>query len=353
MEKRVIAKAFVLVLIGCLFLLLMLFWAYISSIVLALLIASAFYPLYARIKKWFGKREGWASFVLTIFILFILVVPVGGFVATLSNEALDFYHRSKDAVSLKEFRMAFEEDPVWAQRLRKLREVTGIEFNTQTIESLASSLGRNVGLYLSRQLSAVASNIMHLLLNFFLMMLAIYYILRDGERLKQYILELLPFPAGQQNLVVSKFREMGRAIIFGNGVNGIIQGIVGGLGFYFFDMGSPILWGTLIGFLAFLPIVGASVVFIPATLILLIHGEVKMAFSFFVYNASYSLAMEYVVKPRLIGKGMRMNSLLVFFGILGGMKLFGIMGLIYGPLIMTIFFTLAEIYRIEYKEIVS
>jgi predicted PurR-regulated permease PerM len=353
MERRVIAKAFVLVLIGCLFLLLRLFWAYISSIVLALLIASAFYPLYARIKKWFGKREAWASLVMTFFILLVLVVPVAGFVATLSNEALDFYHRSKDAVSLKDLRKTFEEDPVWAQRLRKLREVTGIEFNTQTLESLASSVARNVGLYLSGQLSAVASNIMQLLLNFFLMMLTLYYILRDGERLKQYILELLPFPAGQQNLVVSKFREMGRAIIFGNGVNGIIQGIVGGFGFYIFGMGSPILWGTLIGFLAFLPIVGASIVFIPATIILLIHGDVKIAFTFLVYNAFYSLAMEYVVKPRLIGKGMRMNSLLVFFGILGGMKLFGIMGLIYGPLIMTIFFTMAEIYRIEYKEIVS
>ncbi len=353
MERRVIAKAFVLVLIGCLFLLLMLFWAYISSIVLALLIASAFYPLYAKMRNWFGKREGYASLVMTIFILFVLVVPVGGFVATLSNEALDLYHRSREAVSLKDLRQAFEENPVWAERLRKLKDVTGIEFNTQTIEGFASSLGRNVGLYLSRQLSAIASNIMQLLVNFFLMMMTVYYVLRDGERLKQYILELLPFPAAQQNLVVSKFREMGRAIIFGNGINGIIQGIVGGFGFHLFHMGSPILWGTLIGFLAFLPIVGASVVFIPATLILLIHSEFKIAFSFFVYNASYSLLMEYIVKPRLIGKGMRMNSLLVFFGILGGMKVFGIMGLVYGPLIMTIFFTLAEIYRIEYKEVVS
>ncbi len=75
-----------------------------------------------------------------------------------------------------------------------------------------------------------------------------------------------------------------------------------------------------------------------------------MAIGFLVYNGAYSIIMEYLFKPRMIGKGMRMNALLVFIGILGGIKLFGILGIIYGPLIMTIFITLAELYRLEYKE---
>ena len=105
------------------------------------------------------------------------------------------------------------------------------------------------------------------------MMLTIYYILLDGVRLKNYISELLPFPPGQQNLVVNKFREMARAIIVGNGINGIIQGILGGFGFYFFGLGSPFLWGTVIGFMAFLPVIGSSVVFVPATIILALEGK--------------------------------------------------------------------------------
>jgi predicted PurR-regulated permease PerM len=182
------------------------------------------------------------------------------------------------------------------------------------------------------------------------MILVIFYIFRDGERLKQYISDLLPFPVSQQELIVNKFREMGRAVIVGNGISGVIQGILAGLGFLFSGLGNPILWGTLAGFMAFLPIVGASIIFIPATIVLFLQGETGMALIFLIYSVCYSAFIEYIAKPRLIGKGMRMNPLLVFIGILGGLKLFGILGVVYGPLIMTIFLTLAEIYRLEYKE---
>jgi len=349
-EKSFVSKVFLVVLIGVLILLLRLFWAYISAIILALLIASAFYPLYARVKKLLKGEERGASMLMTIFIFLVLVIPVGGFVGTLSNEAFDFYRRSREAVSLLKIQQILEGDSIWAQRIRKVGALTGIEVNPETLEELATALGKNVGLFLSKQLRSMASNLLNFLIHFFLMMLIVYYIFRDGERLKNYISELLPFPMEQQELVVSKFREMARAVIVGNGLNGIIQGIIGGFGFFFFGLGSPFLWGTLIGFMAFLPFIGASIVYVPAFIILILQGQTGTAIGFLVYNGAYSLIMEYLFKPRMIGKGMRMNSLLVFIGILGGIKLFGILGIIYGPLIMTIFITLAELYRLEYRE---
>ena len=106
----------------------------------------------------------------------------------------------------------------------------------------------------------------------------------------------------------------------------------------------------MIAVMAFLPFIGASLVFIPATVILVVQGKFGVGLAYFMYNMLYSAFIEYLVKPRLIGKGMQMNSLLVFIGIIGGIKIFGILGIIYGPLIITIFLTLAEIYRLEYKE---
>ncbi len=350
MEKRFVSKVFLVVLLAVLILLLRLFWAYISSIILALLIASAFYPLYWRLKKLFKGEERGASLLMTIFIFLVLVIPVGGFVGTLSNEAFDFYKRSRESVSLQMIQQTLQGDSIWGQRIRRLGKLTGIEVNPETLEQLATALGKNVGLFLSKQLRSMASNLLNFLIHFFLMMLIVYYLFRDGERLKDYVSELLPFPIEQQELVVRKFREMARAVIVGNGLNGIIQGIVGGFGFYLFGLGSPFLWGTVIGFLAFLPFIGASIVYIPAFIILLVQGQTGTAIGYLIYNGVYSLVMEYLFKPRMIGKGMRMNSLLVFMGILGGIKLFGILGIIYGPLIMTIFITLAELYRLEYKE---
>lgn len=353
MEKRFISKLFLIILLAFIILLFMLFWTYMSAIVLAFLIASAFYPLFSKLKQLLKGNEISSSLIMTIIILLVLIVPVSWFIGTLSNEAFDFYNRTKSSVTLQEIQEGLLGDSIWAQRIRDISNFANIELNREKIRELTTAIGRNVGLFLANQLSAIASNLLGFLVNFFLMMLIIYYIFRDGARLKNYIVELLPFPAEQQEVVVNKFREMGRAVIFGNILSGIIQGVLGGFGFFFFGLGSPFLWGTIIGFMAFLPIIGASMIFIPATIILLLQKHVGIAIGYLAYNMLYSSIMEYFIKPRLIGKGMRMNPILVFIGILGGIKLFGILGIIYGPLIITIFITLAEIYRIEYSKAVS
>ncbi len=350
MEKSFVSKLFLIVLLAALIMLLRLFWVFISAMVLALLIASVFYPLYSRLKNRLKEDERSAALLMTLLVFLVLVIPVGGFVGSLSNEALDFYDTSRNSLSLKKIHQALEGDSIWARIVRKTGELAGVEFSIETLEKLSASMAKDLGLYLSKQLGYVASNLFNFFIHFFLMILAVYYIFRDGNRLREYIGELLPFPGKQQDLIVDKFHEMASAVVVGNGLNGVIQGILGGFGFSLFGLGSPVLWGTVIGFMAFLPIIGATVVYLPVTVILLLQGNIGLALGFLTYNAAYSIIMEYFFKPKMIGKGMKMNSLLVLIGILGGMKLFGILGIIYGPLIITIFVTLAEIYRLEYKE---
>ena len=281
--------------------------------------------------------------------MLLLIIPVGWFAGTLSNEAFDFYNRTKTTVSIKHIQEALRSDSVWVKRVKKVAEFTGVEFTPEKVESLSAFVGKNVGLFLYEQIKAIASNLLTFLMHFFLMMFIIFYLFRDGGLLKEYLDQLLPVPKDQMEKVTEKFQEMGRAIILGNALSGIVQGVLGGFGFYFFGFPSPFLWGTVISFMAFLPVIGASVIFIPAAAILLIQGQSGLAVGFLLYNLSYSSVIEYLVKPRLIGQGMQMNSLLVFLGIIGGIHLFGIMGLIYGPLIITIFLTLAEIYRQQYR----
>ena len=350
MEKQLGAKFFLISLLCSLILLLILFQAYLSSIVLALVITSVFYPIYVLVKRLFRGREGLASLFMILSILIVIVVPTGWFVGTLSNEAFDFYNRTSNAVSLKQIQDILESDSIWAQRIRWIGKMSGLEFTPEAIEKLVASLGKNIGLFLYKQISSMASNIFNLLIHFFLMILIVYYLFRDGVHLKDYIAQILPIPKEQIEKVEQTFQEVGKAIIIGNGSAGIIQGILGGFGFFIFGFSSPFLWGTILAFMAFLPIVGASVVFLPATVILMIQGKVGAGIVYLVYNLLYSSIVEYLIKPQLIGRGMQMNSVLVFLGIIGGIKLFGILGIIYGPLIITIFLTLAEIYRAEYKE---
>jgi len=349
MQKQLGSRFFIVFLLCSLALLLGLFWAYISAIVLALLIASVFYPIYSWVKRRLKNRETSASLFMTLFIFLVLIIPASGFVTTLSNEAFEFYNTTRNTVSLQKIQEAMESDSIWVQRIKKIGNMVGIEFTPETLEMLTASVGKKVGLFLYNQGRSMASNIFSLLVHFFLMMMTIYYLFRDGMRLKDYIGRLLPVPREQVEKVVDTFQEMGRAIIIGNGLAGAVQGVLGGFGFFFFGLTSPFLWGSVIAFMAFLPVIGASIIFIPAAAILMLHGEVATGIGFLIYNIAYSSIIEYLIKPRVIGQGMQMNSLLVFIGIIGGIKLFGILGIIYGPLIITIFLTLAEIYRLEYK----
>ena len=344
------AKLFIIFLLCSLVLLLSLLGAFVSAIVLALLIASVLYPMYAWVKKLFGGRKVLASLVMTFFVLTVLVLPVSWFAGTLSKEAFDFYNKTRGSVSLNQIKETLKNDSIWGQRIKRWGKMAGLDITPDTVEDLISSLGKKIGLFLYSHISPMASNLLSFLVHFFLMMFTIYYLFRDGGRLKEYIIQLIPMPREQLEKLSDKFQEMGRAIIVGNGLSGIIQGIFGGFGFFVFGLGSPFLWGTVMAFAAFLPIVGATAVFVPATLILVLQGKTGIAVGYLIYNAAYSSVVEYLVKPRLIGQGMKMNQLLVFFGILGGMTLFGMMGLIYGPLIITIFLTLAEIYRLEDRD---
>ncbi|MBW1948604.1 MAG: AI-2E family transporter [Deltaproteobacteria bacterium] len=349
MEQKSAPKVFFVILMGSVVLLFTLFWNYISSIILALLITSVSYPMYQRVRRLFRHREHSAALFTTILVLVVLVIPVSWFVGTLSQEAFQFYDRTRNVVSLKKLQDTLNADSPWVRRIKKWGDRAGFIITPESVEKLASSVGKSVGLFLYKQLSTAASNLFNFLIHFFLMILTIYYLYRDGARLKEYLIQLLPVPKEQLEKLAWKFNEMGRAIVIGNGLSGIIQGILGGFGFFLFGLESSFLWGTVIAFMAFLPIIGASVIFVPTAVLLAMEGETARALGFLSYNVFYSSLVEYVVKPRMIGKGMQMNALLVFVGIIGGMKIFGILGIIYGPLIITVFLTLAEIYRLEYK----
>jgi predicted PurR-regulated permease PerM len=321
---------------------------YISAIVLAAVIASVFYPLYLRIKIFLKNNETAASILMLFCVVTILFFPSAWFVGALSNEAYEFYINTRDTMTIEHAQEFLKSDSVWVERMKRLASLAGINTSADTFQSMANEVGKSIGLFLYKQLSSVASNLLNFILHFFIMLLAIFYLLRDGMKLKQYMIQLLPLPAMQIEKVIKKFHETGNAVLLINGISGIIQGFFGGLGFYFFGLGAPLLWGTVISFMAFLPVIGASVVFIPATAVLLLQGKINMAIGFLAFNIFYSSLIEYFVKPRLIGAGMHMNSLMVFIGIIGGIKLFGIMGILYGPLIITVFITMAEIFRTEY-----
>jgi predicted PurR-regulated permease PerM len=191
------------------------------------------------------------------------------------------------------------------------------------------------------------------IVNFFLMLLVIYYLLIDGDRLITFIVDLSPLPDDQEQKLIKKFKDMAGAILVGNGLCGLIQGILGGAVFYFLGLKSPFLWGVIMGILAFLPIIGIGAVLVPTSIYLFLTGRAGAGIFLIIFYVLLSGGIEYIFKPKLVGHRVKMHTLLVFFSIIGGLKLFGILGIIYGPLVVTAFLTLTDIYHASYQYIIE
>ena len=150
-------------------------------------------------------------------------------------------------------------------------------------------------------------------------------------------------------MFVRTFFSVSRGILVGNGIGSALQGVLGGIAMVAVGLPSPVIWASVMTLMAFLPLVGISIVVIPLTVYLWTTGAQHEALGFFAFCTVQGLFIENVVKARLIGQQTRMHDVLVFLSILGGIASFGILGLLYGPLIATAFLSLNELYREKYR----
>jgi predicted PurR-regulated permease PerM len=273
------------------------------------------------------------------------------FVIALSKEVLGIYPLIKGKNLALMMQQLLEEN----QSVGRIKEIFagfGIELHPERISAVFSEFGKVAGLFLYNQASAWAANIMNFVISFFMMVIVIFFLLIDQERFISYILELSPLPDQQERQLFRKFEEIAKAVLVGNGLCGLLQGFLGGAAFMFFGINSPILWGGVMAILAFLPIFGIGLVLVPAAIILFLKGSVGVGIFMLIFYVTLSFSVEYMLKPWMVGERVKMHTLLVFLSILGGLSVYGVLGIIYGPLIVTTFLSLAEIYRNNYSEYV-
>jgi len=334
------------------FLLGWLLWPFLSILVLAMVVTGIFRPIYRVLIRNGTVRPSLASLITCFIIFCILFVPIVFFVGVLSREAYGLYLAARDALISQQLTNLLQ-----GSRLLELANSALVKFDIEItgeeLNQYVSEIARFVGLFLYNQARAIASNMLAFVINFFLMLLVIFYMLIDGPRLISFIMDLSPLPNNQDEILLNKFKEMAGAILIGNGLGGLIQGVIGGLVFSIFGLTSPFLWGVIMGLLAFLPIIGIGMVFIPAAIFLFLKGRIAASIFFLVFYLVLSWGVEYLFKPKLVGQRVKMHTLLVFLAIIGGLKLFGILGIIYGPLVITAFLTLSDIYRTNYQTLVD
>lgn len=340
-------KYFLVVFIISIFFFGRILWPFWSILVLAFLLTNLFLPIYNLISR--RIPESVASALTCLLIIAIVIVPLVFFVFALADEALNLYSWGRDSQVGLKLQVFLQESPFILQIQRQLEEV-GFRFNPSQVTDTFSYLVKNGGLLLYNLASGWAANILQFLFLFFIMILVIFFLLMDQPKLIDYMIRLSPLPEDENYLLIKKFHEIANAILKGNGICGLIQGILGGALFSIMELNSPLLWGSVMAILAFLPIFGIGLVMIPTAIFLMLTGRVNEGIFLFTFYIILSGTIEYIVKPKMVGTQVKMHTLLVFLSIIGGLSVYGILGIIYGPLIITAFLTLSDIYLKRYDQ---
>lgn len=175
-----------------------------------------------------------------------------------------------------------------------------------------------------------------------------YYVLLDWPRIARHLERLLPLDPRHTRALVNEFRHVGRTAFVGSIAGAIVQGVLAGIGFAVFGVPQPITWAAVLAVTSFIPVVGVPLVWVPAAVWLvasghLVRGLLLTAWSLLVVGA----LNDYIIRPRLVGRGTDTHPLLTLVALLGGISVFGIAGVIVGPVVMSLFLATARIYERE------
>ncbi len=342
MQKKNYVTLFFSVFFGItLFLLFLLFRPFLSAIAWAIILSTLSYPLYAKLNKWLNtKTETLPAILMTLLILFILILPATFLATTLASEVLSAYRYldqellSQDGKGKELFEKAAT---FFAQYNVDLKKVL-----TTHLKTISTTIATQTG----DILKSFAKNAV----NFVLAIFTLFFLFKHGHKALRELKWVVPLSNQQKEQIFKRFQEVLYAIMYGILLTAIIQGTLGGIGFYLGGIPSPVLFGALMMLCALVPVGGTSLIWIPTAITLLVQGHIGRGIFILVWGFLVVGLVDNIMKPIFISERSKLNFILVFFGILGGINLFGLVGVFAGPLIIAIFLALLEIFKLERKQ---
>ncbi len=326
---------------------------FFSVLLLAVVAAGLIRPSFVKLVGLLNGRRRLAAVLICALLLVVLLVPAFYIAHEVSQEALAIYELSTTQLTKEKLLEVLGHRQPQLDRFNLLLKPFGAELTVEKIYDQIATAGVRVGGFFYKQGVSLAGHLVRFVFGFIFWVLVLYYLLVDGDAFWKWLEKTFPLPVDEQEMVAERFMDMASSLVMGNGFAAVIQGFAGGIMFAVLGLQGPILWGVVMAILAFIPVVGISLVFIPFTFLLLMAGETTRALLLFVPLAGIATAVEYWLKPLLVGRRAEMHTLLVFLSLIGGVMTFGAVGLLLGPLMMAVFLTLAGIYRNRYRQVTS
>jgi predicted PurR-regulated permease PerM len=303
---------------------------FLGDILAGIVLTIVAYPLYNKLKNKI-KKQTLSAFLVTLFIVLLIIIPTFFFANTLLHEAITIHN----SIGEIDFHTPSE----------RLKELTGL--NIEFDRYLQETIKEASGIFIQSSTNIIrflATGFIHVFMTFFIM----FFLLRDGKKLLKAIKGSIPLAAHQKARLFKGTQDLINGIFLGFLALGIAEFIAALIGFYIVGIPNPLLWSLIIAIFAYIPLLGPAIVWVPAAIYLFINGNVGEAIFIVVYFAAVlSFYMDNILRAQLIGKTAKIHPIVSLIGIFGGILLFGIIGLIIGPLILSLFVLVYKLYMEE------
>lgn len=302
--------------------------AFAIPIIGAILLSYIFYPVYKRVYA-IVRNKNIASLLTIILVIVILIIPVVFAANALLSESLQFFRTVKGL------------------ELSEIDALTSKISDDVEVQAYIKDMVTNLSLRVARAASEFVFTLPAKILALFVMLFTMFYLLKEGSSLIATLGKHVPLKESHRTNIAKRINSVLYASIFGIIVIAFIQGLLGAIGFWIFGVRSPILWGMVMVILAMLPLIGTYVVWLPAALYKIYIGETFNGIGLLLYGTLIVSTIDNIIRPKIVSERGRIHPVFVLLGVLGGLQVFGLLGLILGPIILSVFIVLIEIYLLE------
>mgnify|MGYP003433706268 CR=1 FL=1 len=311
------------------------FYPFLTMIILAAAFAVVLDPVYLWIKKHITRGIAWIASLLTVILfLLCLCVPIFFIGTVVFNETQGLYESISQGGGLGN--ASIQSTNSYINNLLP----NGFTFDTE--QKISELVG-----FVSSNITSFFTSTFNTIIMFTLMVLSIFYILKDGDHWKKSIVHVIPISRDNIEEIFSKLTAAINRILKGSFFIAIVQGLLTGIGFAVFNVPNPALWGVVAGMASFVPTIGTSLVSVPAMIYLFLNGMETQAIGLLVWSMILVGMVDNLLSPYVISKNTEIPSLFILFSILGGIALMGPVGILIGPLVLSLLYSLIAIYKKE------
>ncbi|HEY5883060.1 MAG TPA: AI-2E family transporter [Pyrinomonadaceae bacterium] len=311
---------------------------FIGVLMWAAVLVIIFYPVHRRLVQR-TNRPSLSALLSCALVIMTILVPVALVTVAVVNEL-------SGAVQNVQIAINYVLDPTspltgrllgWASRFMDVERLRSGEYLAQQLGGISGGLaGRTLG---------VIGGLIGAIVQMVFVIFTMYYLFRDGDRIFDTIKNSLPLDNDQSLAIMERAKEVVGASVYGVLAIAVIQGTLGGVAFWVLGVPSAIVWGVVMTFLSMIPMLGAFLVWVPAAIYLALTGHYVKAILLVVWGTLVIGMIDNFLRPKLVGGRTRLHELLIFFAVLGGLQVFGVLGIVLGPVVLALAMSLIEVFR--------